>query len=99
MTEMDKSPDWAFFADNPERCYCMRLASAAEIAKYFEGATLARDCFVYCLSRLKRGQSLELHTRLVVLPPQPELDESDCLAAWCAAEDKLVGGHVERTKQ
>jgi hypothetical protein len=92
--------DWCFFAANPERSYYARLAAAGEIAKFFEGMTLARDCFVYAVIRLRRAQVLELRTLFVVLEPQGgDMDEADAMAAWHAAEDTLMGGHVERPKQ
>jgi hypothetical protein len=68
---------------------------SAEIAKLQEhngldAASLAPGCFVYCVSRIKR-QTVELQTLFVVLEPQGDMDEADCMAAWYEAEDVLAG--------
>jgi hypothetical protein len=89
---MDKAPDWAFFADNPECCYYARLATVGEIEAHdLRANELPPDCFLYAVSRLKRAQALELQTLFVVLEPQGDMDEADCMAASDAAEDTLVG--------
>lgn len=96
--------DWHYFREHQDRCYRVRLAAPAEIGHLqkhhaLDNARIAPGCFIYAVSRLKRAQALELQTLFVVLPPQPELDEADCMSAWDAAADTLVGAHVERLKQ
>jgi hypothetical protein len=85
----------AAFRDNPDRTYLVRLAAPAEIVHLQEHngldtARLARGCFVYCLSRIKR-QTVELQQLFVLLEPQSDMDEADCVTAWYPAEDVLAG--------
>jgi hypothetical protein len=87
--------DWAWFREHQDRTHTARLATAVEIAKLQEhngldAASLAPGCFVYCVSRIKR-QTVELQTLFVVLEPQGDMDEADCMAAWYEAEDVLAG--------
>jgi hypothetical protein len=66
---------------------------------WLDSARLPPDCFFYAVIRLKRARALELQMLFVVLEPQGDMDEADCMAAWDAAADTLVGAHVERMKQ
>jgi hypothetical protein len=89
------SSDWEWFREHQDRAYRARLATPAEIVHLQEHngldtARLARGCFVYCLSRIKR-QTIQLQTLFVVLEPQGDMDEADCIATWYAAEDVLAG--------
>jgi hypothetical protein len=54
---MDKAPDWAFFADNPERCYYARLATVGEIEAYDLRANELPPCRETAQARLAAARA------------------------------------------
>jgi hypothetical protein len=87
--------DWQFFRNNPTRCYHARKASPAELEQIeaqdaFNGMTLAPDCFVFCLCRIWRDASQLAMRPLFVTCPRLNDSESECMAAWPGAMDRLL---------